>query len=109
GGTGGGVIGALAGAGLRLGGDDGRIKGKYFVGHQGEVMTAKEILQSTNIDEIREENGEALQGQERIVLGEKVKAVLLGGRVVLLVERTEGALRDRAEWATLPKSKVRKY
>jgi len=73
------------------------------------VMTAKEILQSTNIDEIREENGEALQGQERIVLGEKVKAVLLGGRVVLLVERTEGALRDRAEWATLPKSKVRKY
>jgi hypothetical protein len=58
GGTGGGVIGALAGAGLRLYGNDGRIKGKYFVGRQGEVLTAEEILQSTNIDEIREENGE---------------------------------------------------
>jgi hypothetical protein len=34
------------------------------------------------------------------VLGEKVKAVLLGGQVLLLVERTEGALRDRAEWIT---------
>jgi hypothetical protein len=109
GGTGGGVIGALAGAGLRLYGDDGRIKGKYFVGRQGEVMTAEEILQSTNIDEIREENGKALGGQERIVLGEKVKAVLMEGKVMLLVERTEGALRDRAEWINLPKSKIRKY
>lgn len=109
GGTGGGVIGALAGAGLRLGGNDGRIKGKYFVGRQGEVLTAEEILQSTNIDEIREENGSVLEGQERIVLGEKVKAVLLEGKVMLLVERNDGALKDRARWVTLPKSKVRKY
>ena len=109
GGTGGGVIGALAGAGLRLGGNDGRIKGKYFVGRQGEVLTAEEIQQSTNIDEIREENGSVLEGQERIVLGEKVKAVLLEGKVMLLVERNDGALKDRARWVTLPKSKVRKY
>jgi hypothetical protein len=109
GGTGGGVIGALAGAGLRLGGNDGRIKGKYFVGRQGEVLAAEEILQGTNIDEIREENGEALQGQERVMLGEKVKAVLMEGKVVLLVERTDGDLKNGAKWATLPKSKLRKY
>lgn len=109
GGTGGGVIGALAGAGLRLGGNDGRIKGKYFVGRQGEVLAAEEILQGTNIDEIREENGGALQGQERVMLGEKVKAVLMEGKVVLLVERTDGDLKNGAKWATLPKSKLRKY
>jgi hypothetical protein len=73
------------------------------------VLTAEEILQSTNIDEIREENGSILEGQERIVLGEKVKAVLLEGKVMLLVERNDGALKDRARWVTLPKSRVRKY
>jgi hypothetical protein len=109
GGTGGGVIGALAGAGLRLYGNDGRIKGKYFVGQQGEVLTAGEVLQRTNIDEIREENGDAVEVQDRIMLGEKVKGVLLGGRIVLLVERAEGAIAERAKWVTLPKSKVRKY
>lgn len=109
GGTGGGVIGALAGAGLRLDGNDGRIKGKYFVGHQGEVLTVEEILQSTNIDEIREENGDVLDGQERVELGEKVKAVLLGGRIVLLVEKIEMGSKEQAKWATLSKSKVRKY
>jgi hypothetical protein len=109
GGTGGGVIGALAGAGLRLDGNDGRIKGKYLVGCQGEVLTSEEILGSTDIAEIREENGGALGGQERILLGEKVKGVLLEGRIVLLVERTERVLTGRAKWITLPKSKIRKY
>ncbi len=109
GGTGGGVIGALAGAGLRLSGNDGRIKGKYFVGQRDEVMTAEEILNSTNIDEIREENGQTLEGQKSILLGQKVKGVLLDGRIVLLVEKTEEALQDRAEWKNLPKSKIRKY
>lgn len=109
GGTGGGVIGALAGPGLRLTGNDGRIKGKYFVGHQGEVLTADEILRRTDIAEIREENGETLQGQQRIVLGEKVKGVLLNHRIVLLVERTEGTFKVRAKWITLPKPKIRKY
>ncbi len=52
GGTGSGVIGALAGAGLRLGGNDGRIKGKYFVDAQNEVMTVEEILCRTNIREV---------------------------------------------------------
>jgi hypothetical protein len=109
GGTGGGVIGALAGAGLRLDGNDGRIKGKYFVGCQNEVLTADEILRRTNISEIREENGGVLGGQERIRLGEKVKAVLLDGRIVLLVERTEETTKGRAIWETIPKPKVRKY
>jgi hypothetical protein len=73
------------------------------------VLTSEEILGSTDISEIREENGDALGGQERILLGEKVKGVLFEGRIVLLVERTEGALKNRAKWITLPKSKIRKY
>ena len=73
------------------------------------MLTSEEILGSTDIAEIREENGGALGGQERILLGEKVKGVLLEGRIVLLVERTERVLTGRAKWITLPKSKIRKY
>lgn len=109
GGTGGGVIGALAGAGLRLSGSDGRIKGKYFVERQNEVVTVKEILRQTNIQEIREENGGILGEDESILLGEKVKGVLLDGKIVLLVERIEGVSPDEAKWGTLPKTRIKKY
>lgn len=109
GGTGGGVIGALAGTGLRLSGNDGRIKGKYFVGSQNEVLTAGEILSQTNICEIREENGSQLNGNEKILLGEKVKGVLLDGKIVLLVERLKVGSENEAKWKTLPKTKIRNY
>ncbi|NSW92771.1 MAG: hypothetical protein HPY74_19375 [Firmicutes bacterium] len=109
GGTGGGVIGALAGAGLRLSGNDGRIKGKYFIECQNEVVTVKEILCRTNIQEIREENGGTLGEDEKILLGEKVKGVLLEGKIVLLVERIGSVSSGEAKWQTLPKTKIKKY
>lgn len=109
GGTGGGVIGALAGPGLRLSGNDGRIRGKYFEGHHGEVLTVGEILQRTNIAEIRQEDGNTLRGRERILLGKKIKGVFLEHKIVLLVERTEKPLNELAKWQTLPRPKVGKY
>jgi hypothetical protein len=107
GGTGGGVIGALAGAGLRLGGNDGRIKGKYFINRCGEVMTVGEIIKETNIDEVRVQYGQLLSDNEGVALGEKVKSVLLENKIVLLVEKNEPG--KKAQWMTLSREKVRQY
>ncbi len=110
GGTGGGVIGALAGPGLRLSGNDGRIKGKYLEGHHGEVFTVKEILHRTNIDEIREERSNMPLGErEEILIGKKVKGVFLDNKIILLVEDTGEPIKQGAKWQTLPRSKVGKY
>ena len=108
GGTGDGVIGALAGAELRLSGSDGRIKGKYFQGHAGKVLTAASILAQTNIEEIRDEDGLLLGPEEKVLLGEKVKSVLLNGKIVLPVEINTAATGG-ARWATLSREKIRKY
>ncbi len=43
GGSGQGVVGALAGAGLRLGGNDGRLKGKLQVGSAGAVVHVHDL------------------------------------------------------------------
>ncbi len=109
GGTGGGVIGALAGIGLRLTGNDGRIRGKYFEGRKNEIMTVDEIISQTDIQEIREENGERLKANERILLGEKVKSVPLQGKIVLLVEPVKHAQKIETKWQTLSREKIKQY
>lgn len=109
GGTGGGVIGALAGIGLRLSGNDGRIRGKYFLGRKNEVLTVREIISQTNIQEVMEENGKHLEETEKIVLGEKVKSVLLQGKIILLVESVKNAHGNEEKWLTLPKAKIQQY
>ncbi|HPU00765.1 MAG: hypothetical protein GX890_06670 [Firmicutes bacterium] len=108
GGTGSGVIGALAGVGLRLSGNDGRFKGKYYPDRKGEILSVETILSQTNIQEVREENGRVLGKEEKIMLGEKVKSVLLDGKIVLLVEKNAGA-PGTARWITLGREKIRKY
>lgn len=106
GGTGGGVIGALAGIGLRLGGNDGLIKGKYFIGREGEALTAEEIISQTDIQVVMDEFGKELVGSERIVLGEKVKSVLLHGKNILLVGPAGTVHKNKGKWQTLPKIKL---
>lgn len=107
GGTGDGVIGALAGIGLRLSGNDGRFKGKYYEGHTGKIMTVRSIIAGSNIQEVRIEGGELLGAEEKVLLGEKVKSVLLNGRIVLPVEANSAA--KGAMWVTLGREKIRKF
>jgi hypothetical protein len=86
GGSGLGVIGALAGAGLRLGGDDGRLKGQLkFDAHEGKVSVAR-LLAHPCIDVVSTRSGQLLAAHEAVRLQDKVKIVLLGGQAVLLVE-----------------------
>lgn len=85
GGTGGGVIGALAGVGLRLWGDDGRYRGWFHYAKEGSEMTADELCRCEAVDEVRTPRGELVTGASRVILGDRVKTVRMGGKSVLLV------------------------
>ncbi|BCS55754.1 hypothetical protein [Geobacter sp. SVR] len=89
GGTGQGVIGALAGAGLRLSGNDGRFKGKFRIPSDNGTATVREIC-ATGIDGVQTIEGAVLADDETVCVGEWVKPVLTGGRAVLLVVPATG-------------------
>ncbi len=86
GGTGIGVIGALAGAGLRLSGNDGRFKGKFAIRGDEDGVACVDGIRKHGVDEVRTLDGEELAGDGRVLVGEECKLVLLDGRAVLLVQ-----------------------
>ncbi|MBY9081484.1 hypothetical protein KIH86_12295 [Paenibacillus sp. HN-1] len=90
GGTGQGVIGALAGAGLRLGGNDGAFKSRHKVGQPGEVLTAARLRDLAKVDAVQDPDGRLLEDHEPVMLGQMVKSILSGGRAVIPVQRDEG-------------------
>ena len=91
GGTGDGVIGALAGVGLRLSGSDGRIKGKLRPERGEEVLTAEQFCFKYGVDQIVTEDGEPLDDSAQVLFREPTKAVLLDHKVTLVASR-EGDL-----------------
>jgi hypothetical protein len=84
GGTGEGVIGALAGAALRLTGNDGRFKGKLQVPSRNGITTVGEIL-AFGVDVVQDLEGRVLDEGEVVDVGTWVKLVLMDGKSVLLV------------------------
>ncbi|MCX5806014.1 MAG: hypothetical protein NT010_08105 [Proteobacteria bacterium] len=88
GGTGQGVIGALAGAGLRLTGNDGRFKGKLRIPSPNGTATVRHIL-DFGIDVVTTLDGVVLNDSEDVHVGEWVKRVLLNEKAVLLVVPSE--------------------
>ena len=108
GGTGQGIIGALAGVGLRLTGNDGRFKGKYKINSAGNVATVEEIIAQTNIEMVKAIDGTVLKADEAVYLGEKVKSVLLDHRCVLLVAPAEKA-SDEVKWETCSMKYLKKH
>jgi hypothetical protein len=89
GGTGQGIIGALAGAGLRLGGNDGRFKGKFRIPSRDGMATVKEIC-SSGIDVVQTMERQVLCESEAVYVGEWVKPVLMDEKTVLLVVPAAG-------------------
>jgi len=112
GGTGDGIIGAMAGAGLRLSGNDGRFRGKLKIKPENEVASVSEILAKSQmnirVDMVKSlEAGHTLEESELVRLGETVKPVLIGGKSVLLVNP---AVADQeAAWITLSKNQLKDY
>lgn len=107
GGTGQGIIGALAGAGLRLGGNDGRLKGAIPLGSPGGVISVAELSSREGVDAVRTLDGRPLDANEMVRVGEKVKTVMLEGKAVLLV--TAAAAADGPHWQTCPRQQLKRY
>ena len=107
GGTGIGVIGALAGAGLRLSGDDGRFKGKFAIPGDEDGVASVAGIKDCGVDEVRTLDGERLPDDARVLAGPECKLVLLGGRAVLLVTPTPAG--GAAPWTVVERRALRGY
>ncbi|MDF9409526.1 hypothetical protein L7E55_14365 [Pelotomaculum isophthalicicum JI] len=109
GGDGQGVIGALAGAGLRLSGNDGRLRGKLKIKNASGVISVRDIISQTCVDVVRVLDGAALNNDETVRLGKTVKPVLLEGKFVLFVFPAGAEEKIDALWQTCTKEQLRKY
>lgn len=109
GGTGGGVIGALAGVGLRMTGEDGRIKGRYFRDRVGQDMLAEDILAETDIEQIKYLGGEKIDKNLNIRIGYKMKTIWEDHQNTLLIEEIEDEETGDLIWATISREKAQEY
>ncbi|NLV25295.1 MAG: hypothetical protein GXY54_11000 [Deltaproteobacteria bacterium] len=107
GGSGQGVVGALAGVGLRLGGNDGRIKGRLEIAAPGAVVSAELLFSHPEVEEVRALTGEPVQKGDLVRIGEKIKMVLRDGKAVLLL--IPSADPREARWHTIPRSALNDY
>lgn len=91
GGTGQGVIGALAGVGLRLSGNDGRYKGqiKIKASRKDGLVSAGEICTQAGAAAVRDMQENILDKDQLIELGKYAKAVLMNHKKVVVVASQE--------------------
>ncbi|RQW89786.1 MAG: hypothetical protein EHM79_02615 [Geobacter sp.] len=108
GGTGQGIIGALAGVGLRLGGNDGRMRGSLTLPATDSVASVKDILRHSEVDSVRTLEGVCLGGEDRVRFVDKVKTVLMGGQFVLLV-MPDDAGKSGAQWKSCTRQQLKAY
>lgn len=110
GGTGDGVVGALAGTGLRLSGNDGRFRGKLPIAEPGRAITVGEILAQSYITKVRsKDDGRVLAKNTLVEIGEVVKAILIDQEAVLLVRPLAVPGDKGADWRTCTKDELRCY
>ncbi len=107
GGTGHGVIGALAGIGLRASGNDGRIKGWFDIPNHNGVARVADILARFKLGGVRTMDGEILEKDDLVTIGKKPKAVYLNGKPYLLVSPAadEGTVR----WQTSSRRELKQF
>lgn len=106
GGTGAGIVGALAGLGLKLYGNDGRIRGWLNLGKSGQITTPRELCTHPFVDDVVDDQGMILRQDSKITLAEeKIKTVFLNHRRVIPVIRKLN--NNTLTWTTLTKSEVK--
>ena len=107
GGTGDGVVGALAGAGLRLSGNDGRFRGWTSFEAPDGLISVADLCTRGCVDAVQTVDGDELPAGEVVRLVDRVKSVLLNGRSVVLVERTPE--ESATSWRVVPKQSLKAY
>ncbi len=81
GGTGDGVVGAVAGIGLRLSGNDGRYRGWYHLGQPGSIVRVDTLCDFPFIDQLVTSSGTILSTNMSVFIGsEKTKTVRMDSR-----------------------------
>ncbi len=89
GGTGDGIIGALAGVSLRLGGNDGRFRGRITVNFGSESCRAGEFLNLPEVDACCDvDTLNAVSDEVRVYCPSDIKTVLMNGKSVLPLRRS---------------------
>lgn len=111
GGTGDGVVGALAGIGLRLSGNDGRFRGWRRFGKTGTLTTVKTLCLKMNLDAVFTANGTILGPDTEILLGaDKVKTMMVNNsQVVMVMPETSQETSKSTLWRTLNKKEIKQY
>ena len=107
GGTGDGIIGALAGTGLRLSGNDGRFRGYHFIAEPMAKYQVNDLYHKIEIDMVCTENGRVLSGEDWIFLKGKVKTILKNNQSVLLVK--DYYERNQTVWKNLTHREIKHY
>jgi len=110
GGTGQGVVGALAGMGLRLSGNDGRYRGWYHLGRPGDIVSVQALCAYPFVDHLVTVTGEVLSPDTRVMIGsEKTKTVCMDHKQVIVVVPCEGAACLGIVFRTINKEEAKQY
>ncbi|WP_414553116.1 hypothetical protein [Anabaena sp. CCY 0017] len=118
-----GIIGALAGVGLRKTGNDGRILWIPGLYELSGIYTASQLYQTLNIDRIQDLEGRLLSSDTRIQIkfseetrmktGRWPRPVLIDGQAVMLVvkavEDQDAIGKKNYEYEMAPKDIIRQY
>jgi len=104
GGTGDGVIGALAGVGLRINGNDGEVKGGIEHLKKGQSYTVEQLLKEETITAVYTNELQPLSKEEVVKVKWKAKPLLHNGQPVLMV-----VAGPDGQWLTMDKSEMRKF
>ncbi len=91
GGTGIGVIGALAGIGLRLSRCDGSVRGKKCKKFAGQTVSAGEICGRCGVDMVICVDGTVVPDDAPVMVDEFVKLMFFDGHMCCMVRRADGA------------------
>ena len=100
GGTGEGIIGALASVGLRAGGNDGRYVQLRGINDIKGQITVGEILKNTAITAVVDEKGNQVGSTEIIDSHDWIKPSIINGKPVLRIRLTNNGLPVRI-WETI--------
>lgn len=92
GGTGIGVIGAIAGIGLRMSGNDGTVRGGKGIEYAGQVMPVKKWKTLMNIEQAVDFDGNILSDDIMIKAGDRLKLAYLDHKVTLVAKEKDGVL-----------------
>lgn len=105
GGTGQGIIGALAGVGLRIEGNDGEVKGGVEEFRKGELYTVEQLLSNPAIEAVYDGSFNPLPGDQKVLIVWKAKPVIVDKRPVLLVSWDE----ETQVWRSMSKKEMRAF